>query len=69
MPPVGTALESSGKDWACFKQRIVGLRKGVDIDRALHVCAKTYEIVCLGEHFLAIRQLPNDRRWKHFQTP
>ena len=68
MPPVGPPLEASGKDRARFEQRIVGSRQGVDIDRALHVRAKPHKIVCLGEHFLAIRQLPNDRRWKHFQT-
>jgi len=66
MPSVRPPLEAGGEDWARLEQRIVGSRQGIDVYRALHVCAKTHEIVRLGEHFLAVRQLSNDRRWKHF---
>ena len=69
MPPVGAPLEVPGENRVCLEQRIEGSRQGVDVDRTLDVCAETHEIVCLSEHFLAARQLPNDRRWKHFQTP
>ena len=44
-----------------LEQRIVRSGKGVDIDRSRHMRAKAREIVGLGEHLLAIRQLSNDR--------
>jgi hypothetical protein len=61
MPPVRTPLEVSAEDRVRLEQRLEGSRQGVDIDRTLEVCAKTHEMLCLGQHFLAVSQLPNDR--------
>jgi hypothetical protein len=69
MPPVGSPLEVPCQNRVRLEQRIEGSRHGVDVERTLHVRGETHEIVCLGEHFLAARQLPNDRRWKHFRLP
>ena len=62
---VGAALEARGEHRMRLEQQVKGVRQRVDIDRTLEVRGETHEVVRLGEHFLAERQLANDRRWKH----
>src|SRR5262249_12283708 len=66
VPSVGETFEVGGENWMGFEQRIIGSRQGIDIDRARHVRGETHKIMGLSEHLLAVRQLPNDRRGKHF---
>jgi hypothetical protein len=61
MPPVIATLDTGGENRVRFEQRVEGIREGIDIDRPLDVCGKADEIMCLGEHFLAVRQLSDDR--------
>ena len=69
MPPVGAPFEAATENRVRLEQRIEGSRQGVDVDRTLHMRTETHETMRLSEHFLAARQVSDDRRWKHFQTP
>ena len=62
---VGAAFEARGQHRVRLEQQVEGVRQRVDINRTLEVRGETDEVVRLSEHFLAERQLANDRRWKH----
>ena len=60
-----TTLEARGEHRVRLEQRVEGVRQRIDVDRTFHLRGETHEVVRLGEHLLAERQLADDRRWKH----
>src|SRR6202522_68785 len=62
---VGAAFQAGGEHRVRLQQQVKGVRQRVDVNRTLEVRGETDEVVRLSEHFLAERQLANDRRWKH----
>ena len=65
MTAVGARSRCAVEHRMRLEQQVKGVRQRVDVDRTLQVRGETHEVVRLGEHFLAERQLANDRRWKH----
>src|SRR5947209_11398926 len=65
MTAVGTAFEARGEHRMSLEQKVEGVGQCVDVDGTLQVRGEPHEVVRLSEHFLAERQLANDRRWKH----
>jgi hypothetical protein len=62
MAAVGAPFEVATQNRVRLQQRIKGSRQSIGVNRALHIRSKTHETFCLGEYFLAARQLPDYRR-------
>ena len=54
-------LQVPPEHWMSLQQEVEGLRQRVDVDGAIQVGTETDEILSLGEHLLAARELSYSR--------